>query len=269
MAGWQAPIPARAGAAWPLMPMAARNRQAGAHGPASGRQHGDCGCACACGPIASLVRPLPGLRQEALCGHGPIARSRCDRQETISALRLYRRRPWDCRHGFCRSPARHSAQRPQERRPCRADGAYACGWGHPQRLIRNVAREPAYPPILPRQKLRDRFSPAPPSCPCRAGGKTHPCACLSTPPRCSAVRRDWGLSLKLSTAPRKAPRSTHAAGVIIRFVGQSIPAQAQSAKRFFSNGPRPPATAWPTAKRRPKPAAPPFPHIVFPRLSFF
>ena len=115
-------------------------------------------------------------------------------------------------------------------RPCRACVAFSCGWDHPQSPFRNVAQGPTLPPILPKQKLRDRSKPAPLSCPCRAGGETRPCACLSTPPRCSAVRRDWGLSLKLSTAPRKAPRSTHAAGVIIRFVGRSIPAPAPAAK---------------------------------------
>jgi hypothetical protein len=120
--------------------------------------------------------------------------------------------------------------------PCRGGAAFACGWGHPQSPFRNVAQGPALPPILPKQKSQDRSMPALPSCPCRAGGVTRPCACLSTPPRFSAVRRDWGLSLKLSTEPRKAPRSTRAAGFIIRFVGQSIPAQAISAKRFFCNG---------------------------------
>jgi len=125
-----------------------------------------------------------------------------------------------------------------QHRPCRADGACACGWDHPQRLIRNVARQPAWLPILPRQKHRDRSRAAPSSCPCRAGEETRPCACLSTPPRCSAVRRDWGLSLKLSTAPRNAPSPTHAAGVIIRFVGQSIPAPAPCAKRFFRSASR-------------------------------
>lgn len=136
------------------------------------------------------------------------------------------------------------------RRPCHGGDACACEWDHPQKLIRNVARRPARLPILPRQKPRDRSLPVPPSCPCRADGESRPCACLSTPPRCSAVRRDWGLSLMLSTAPRKAPRSTHAAGVIIRFVGQSISAPAPTAKRFFErSSPRAPAAA---SRLRPK-----------------
>ena len=120
--------------------------------------------------------------------------------------------------------------------PCHADGACVCGRGHPQRLSRNVDRQPAQPPIPPRQNPRDRALPVPPSCPCRAGGKTHPCACLSTPPRCSAVRRDWGLSLKLSTAPRKAPCPTHAAGVSFVSLEQAYQRKPPTPNGFSASG---------------------------------
>ncbi|EHS49301.1 hypothetical protein PDO_0679, partial [Rhizobium sp. PDO1-076] len=89
----------------------------------------------------------------------------------------------------------HPTSRVHLKPPCCDDGAFACGWGHPQRLFRNVEPEPAHQPILPKSKVPHRLAPPLSFFPCRAGENSRPCACPSTPPRFSAFRRGRGLSL--------------------------------------------------------------------------
>jgi hypothetical protein len=207
---------------------AAPSPPAAAHARASRRGHADCGCDAPCGLMTDR-RNLPALHhahvrpaarstgENGWAGSSPPRSSRFARTGRSAAKPAHRQpccqRTWS-RHGFGDAPQALL-------RPCRAGAAFSCGWGHPQSPFRNVAQGPAPTPILPKQKPRDRSQPVPPSCPCRAGGVSRPCACLSTPPRFSAVRRDWGLSLKLSTEPRKAPRPTHAAGLSFVSLGKA------------------------------------------------